>query len=165
VGDNFIVAVINSEDKPGLASVETAKTMRAEDKNIEAIIRDKKKAESLKNKLTGASLETIASNVNSQVLKADSINYTAGVLPGIGNEPKLIGAAFNKSLVNKISSPIVGNNGVFVLSVSGLGAVAAQQDMNTFKLQQNGNLANAVFNSYKALKKTAKIVDNRAKLF
>ena len=165
VGDNFIVAVINSEDKPGLASVETAKTMRAEEKNIETIIRDKKKAESLKNKLTGATLETIASNVNSQVLKADSINYTAGVLPGIGNEPKLIGAAFNKSLVNKISSPIVGNNGVFVLSVSGLGAVAAQQDMNTFKLQQNGILANAVFNSYKALKKTAKIVDNRTKLF
>jgi peptidyl-prolyl cis-trans isomerase D len=160
IAENFIVAIITGEDKPGLVSAETAKSM-----NVEELIKNKKKAEQLKAKLKGASLEAIAAANNTQVQKLDSLGYNNNSIQGVGAEPKLIGAAFNKSLVNKISDPIVGNNGVFALTVNNLGAIAAQLDANTFKYQISGEQANLISGSYRALKKSAKIVDNRTKLF
>jgi len=160
VGDAYIVANITSEDKPGLMSVETAKS-----KNIEVIIRDQKKAEKIKSKLKGATLEAIATAAGATVLQADSLSYTSTNISGLGNEPKLVGASFNKALLNKVSAPIAGNSGVFVISVSNLGAIAAPGDLAAFKEQYQGRLSNTILNSMLALKKTAKIEDNRAKLY
>ena len=160
VGDAYIVANITSEDKPGLMSVETAKS-----KNIEVIIRDQKKAETIKSKLKGATLEAIATAAGATVLQADSLSYTSTNISGLGNEPKLVGASFNKALLNKISAPIAGNSGVFVISVSNLGAIAAPGDLAAFKEQYQVRLSNTILNSVLALKKTAKIQDNRAKLY
>ena len=160
VGDAYIVANITSEDKPGLMSVETAKS-----KNIEVIIRDQKKAETIKSKLKGATLEAIATAAGATVLQADSLSYTSTNISGLGNEPKLVGASFNKALLNKVSAPIAGNSGVFVISVSNLGAIAAPGDLAAFKEQYQGRLSNTILNSVLALKKTAKIQDNRAKLY
>lgn len=160
VGDSYIVASITGEDKPGLMSVETAKA-----KNIEVIIRDEKKAASIKQKLKGASLEAIATAVNATVLNADSLSYATTNIAGLGNEPKLVGAAFNKTLLNKVSEPIAGNAGVFVISVTNLGAGTAPVDLNAFKEQYQGRISNNILNSVLALKKKAKIEDNRAKLY
>ena len=160
VGDAYIVANITSEDKPGLMSAETAKS-----KNIEVIIRDQKKAETIKSKLKGATLEAIATAAGATVLQADSLSYTSTNISGLGNEPKLVGASFNKALLNKVSAPIAGNSGVFVISVSNLGAIAAPGDLAAFKEQYQGRLSNTILNSVLALKKTAKIQDNRAKLY
>ena len=160
VGDAYIVANITSEDKPGLMSVETAKS-----KNIEVIIRDQKKAETIKSKLKGATLEAIATAAGATVLQADSLSYTSTNISVLGNEPKLVGASFNKALLNKVSAPIAGNSGVFVISVSNLGAIAAPGDLAAFKEQYQGRLSNTILNSVLALKKTAKIQDNRAKLY
>ena len=160
VGDAYIVANITSEDKPGLMSVETAKS-----KNIEVIIRDQKKAEKIKSKLKGATLEAIATAAGATVLQADSLSYTSTNISGLGNEPKLVGASFNKALLNKVSAPIAGNSGVFVISVSNMGAIAAPGDLAAFKEQYQGRLSNTIVNSAPALKKKAKIEDNRAKLY
>jgi peptidyl-prolyl cis-trans isomerase D len=99
------------------------------------------------------------------VLQADSLNYTSTNITGLGNEPKVVGASFNKSLLNKVSAPIAGNSGVFVISVSNLGAIAAPVDMAAFKEQYQGRISNNILNSVLVLKKTAKIEDNRAKLY
>jgi peptidyl-prolyl cis-trans isomerase D len=167
VGDNFIVAVITGEDKPGLASVETAKTTNRQGQpGIEDLIRNKKKAEQLKPKLKGAKLEAIATANSLQVQKQDSISYNNyNQFSAIGFEPKLMGAAFNKSLLNKVSEPIEGNTGVFTISVSSLGATPAQIDVNTFKAQIDNDQSRTMRSAYLALKKTAKIIDNRGKLF
>jgi peptidyl-prolyl cis-trans isomerase D len=141
-------------------SVETAKA-----KNIEGIIRDKKKAETIKAKLKGATLEAMAAATGATVLTADSLSFASTSIAGLGNEPKLVGAAFNKSLLNKVSEPIAGNAGVFTLSVSNLAANTAQTDLTTFKEQYQGRLSNTILNAVLALKKTAKIEDNRAKLY
>ena len=76
-----------------------------------------------------------------------------------------MGAAFNKSLLNKVSEPIEGNTGVFTISVSSLGATPAQMDVNTFKAQIDNDQSRTMRSAYLALKKTAKIIDNRGKLF
>ena len=164
-GENFVVAVITGEDKPGLASVETAKTMSLNGINVVDIIRNKKKAEQLKAKLVGASLESIAASNNTQVQKQDNLRYSDF---GIGTsqlEPKTIGLAFNKTLLNKVSKPIVGNAGVYAISINSLGATADQQGLDAFKARLNELAANTLARSLTALKKSAKIVDNRTKLF
>jgi peptidyl-prolyl cis-trans isomerase D len=160
VGDAYIVATITGEDKPGLMSVETAKA-----NNVEIIIRDQKKAAVIKTKLKGATLEAIATAASATVLQADSLNFASTNIAGLGNEPKLVGAAFNKNLLNKVSEPIAGNAGVFVLSVSNLGTSSAPGDIAAFKNQYQGRLSNNILNSILALKKKAKIEDNRPKLY
>jgi peptidyl-prolyl cis-trans isomerase D len=159
LGDTYIVAVITGEDKAGLASVETAKPQ------VEGIIRDQKKAEKIKPTLKGSSIDAIAANAKAIVQKADSLNFTYSVIAGLGNEPKLVGAAFNKSLVNKVSAPIAGNAGVFVISVNNVSASQAIQDANFFKEESINRTRSSIFRSNTALKKVAKIVDNRSKIF
>jgi len=159
IGDNYFVAIITNEDKPGLASVETARPQ------VEGIVRDQKKAEKIKAKLTGASLEAIATAAASTVQRADSLSFNYSMVPGVGNEPKLLGAAFNKSLINKVSAPIAGNTGVFVVSVNNLGAKPAQQDLAFFTDELLNRTRSVFYRTNLALKKVATIVDNRSKLY
>ena len=159
LGDTYVVAVITAEDKAGLASVDAAKPQ------VEGIIRDQKKAEKIKPTLKGNSLDAIAASAKALVQKADSLSFTYSMIPGLGNEPKLIGAAFNKSLVNKVSAPIAGNSGVFVLSVNNVSAKQAQQELNFFKEETLNRTRSSLFRSNASLKKIAKIEDNRSRIF
>jgi len=159
LGDTYVVAVITAEDKAGLASVEAAKPQ------VEGIIRDQKKAEKINPTLKGNSLDAIAASAKALVQKADSLSFTYSIIPGLGNEPKLIGAAFNKSLVNKVSAPIAGNSGVFVLSVNNVSAKQAQQELNFFKEETLNRTRSSLFRSNASLKKIAKIEDNRSRIF
>jgi len=159
LGDTYNVAVITAEDKAGLASVDAAKPQ------VEGIIRDQKKADKIKPSLKGNTLEAIAASSKALVQKADSLSFTYSMIPGLGNEPKLIGAAFNKSLVNKVSAPIAGNSGVFVLSVNNVSAKQAQQELNFFKDETLNRTRSSLFRSNASLKKIAKIEDNRSRIF
>ena len=159
INDTYFVAVVTAEEKEGLASVEAARPQ------VEGIIRDQKKAEKIKPSLKGSSLETIANNNKVMVQRADSLSFTYSMIPGLGNEPKFVGAAFNKALVNKVSEPIAGNTGVFIVSVNNVSAKQAQQDLSTFKEDNLNRTRSNLFRSNTSLKKIAKIVDNRAKLY
>ena len=159
IGDSYYVAAVSGIEKEGLASVEAARPQ------VEGIIRDKKKADLIRNNFKGNSLETIASSIRSSVQRADSIGFNYSMIAGLGNEPKLIGAAFNKSLLNKVSEPIAANTGVFVISVNSLGAKQSQQDPIFFKEELLQRTRSILFRSSLALKKIAKIVDNRSKLY
>lgn len=159
IGDNYYVAIITSEEKAGLASVESARPQ------VEGIIRDQKKAVKIKATLKGTSLEAIAASAKAPIQIADSLNFNYTMITGVGNEPKLIGAAFNKSLVNKVSAPIDGNTGVFVLSVNSIGAKPAQQEVAFFAADLLERTRSTMFRSSQALKKIATIKDNRSKLY
>ena len=159
IADSYIVAVITSEEKKGLASVEAARP------KVEGIIRDQKKAEKIKTALKGNSIEAIATSVNGLVQNADSLSFVNSIVPGLGNEPKIIGASFNKSLLNKTSSPIAGNSGVFVISVNNQGAMQAQVDLAFYKEELLNRTRSSIFRSNASLKKIATIEDNRFKLY
>ena len=159
VGDHYIVALISAEEKKGLMSVETAKP------TVENIIKDQKKAEIIKKTFKGTSLDTYAASAKVSVATADSINFNYSMVPGLGNEPKIVGAAFNKSLLNKVSEPFAGNSGVFVISVNNIGATQSQQDPNLFKDELLNRTRSIFFRSSVGLRKAAKIVDNRFKVY
>ena len=159
LGDNYVVALITSEEKKGLASVSAARPQ------VEGIIRDKKKAEKIKASIKGKTLEAIAAAANSFVQRADSIGFGFSMITGIGNEPKLVGAAFNKSLINKVSEPIAANAGVFSVSVNGIAAKQADQDPSFFKDELLERTRGMMFRSASSFKKIAKIEDNRFKIY
>jgi peptidyl-prolyl cis-trans isomerase D len=159
VGDSYFVAIITGEEKVGLASVASVKPQ------IEGILRDQKKALQIKQNFKGNTIEEIAASAKTIIQPADSINFNYSTIPGIGNEPKLVGAAFNKAFLNKPSAPIAGNAGVFVISVTSQGAKAATQDLASFEADLINRTRSVIYRTNIALKKVAKIQDNRTKVY
>ena len=166
VGDQFVVAVVGKIQPEGLPD---AKTIRP---NVEQTVRNIKKAEQIKTKLTATpTLESAAAAYDVQVGSAgadSSITFTASIINGIGQEPKLIGAAFNKAYQAKASEPIAGTNGVYVLKVNSVGTKSAESADVVEKQSQDRAKAITQQMSYgwfESLKKLATIKDKRSKIF
>jgi peptidyl-prolyl cis-trans isomerase D len=159
VGDSYFVAIITGEEKVGLASVASVKPQ------IEGLLRDQKKAIQIKQNFKGNTIEEIAASAKTIIQPADSINFNYSMIPGIGNEPKLVGAAFNKAFLNKPSAPIAGNAGVFVISVKSQGAKAATQDLASFEADLINRTRSVIYRTNIGLKKVAKIKDNRMEVY
>jgi peptidyl-prolyl cis-trans isomerase D len=159
VGDSYFVAIITGEEKAGLASVASVRPQ------VEGILRDQKKALQIKQNFKGKTIDEIAMSAKTIVQPADSINFNYSMIPGIGNEPKLVGAAFNKAYLNKPSPPIAGIAGVFVITAKSQGAKAATQDLASFEADLVNRTRSVLYRTNIGLKKVAKIKDNRMKVY
>jgi peptidyl-prolyl cis-trans isomerase D len=113
-------------------------------------------------------LEAVATATGQQIRKADSIGFASPYIPNVGQEAKVIGSSFNKQLLGKPSSgPIAGNGGVFVLKVENVFA-KSNPGIDVSQLRENQEKQEKSIISYRALealKKNAKIKDNRSKFF
>lgn len=161
VGDQYVVAVITGEKQPeGLQSAATARL------TVEPVLRNKKKAALLTQKFGKyTTIEEAAKNTDQQVQAADSIRFTDNFKPGLGNEPMVIGAAFNKGYEGKASQPLAGTAGVFVIDVKSIGAlpndaanVEEQRKATTMQMKQMMG-----YGLMEALKEAANIKDTRLK--
>jgi peptidyl-prolyl cis-trans isomerase D len=160
--DRYVVLAVTGSLSEGVQPASLARVM------VEPILRNRKKAAEIKKKMGNAnSLDNIASSFGTQVMTADSIQFATPYVPEIGNEPKVIGAAFSKSLVNKVSAPIEGSNALFVLQVRQIGATSSMNaDINAQKKAVEAQLRQyANFITMEALRKSAKIEDNRSKVY
>ena len=165
LNDQFVVAILDKVQAEGLPDANTARSM------VEFTVRNQKKADEIIKKLgTTSTLEAAAAMYKLQVgaAGADStLTYSAQIINGIGQEPKIIGAAFNKANQAKASEPIAGNNGVFIIKVNNVGnkvadapeLAAAQAAEKTKMMVQN------TYSFFESLKKGADIKDNRSKVF
>ena len=165
IGNDFIVATVNKIYKEGIQDATTARA------GAEAAVRNIKKADMIFAKLGGGpTLESAAAAYNKTVSMAgadSSITMASRIINGIGNEPKVIGASFNKAYQAKASGPIAGTAGVYVIKVNSLfqkadpspeeKANAAAARISALR-QQSGNW-------FEALKKQAEIKDSRSKFF
>jgi peptidyl-prolyl cis-trans isomerase D len=150
-----VIAKLKSIDNSGLVPVAQARPY------VETILKNKKKAELLKAKMTGSSLEAIAKATGSTVQKATDVTLENPVLPGgVGQEAKVVGNAFALT-ANKMSALIEGVTGVYVVkNISTVKAPALKGYAdNVAKLKaQSASEANRVL---PALKEGAEIKDNR----
>ncbi|MEJ7684132.1 MAG: peptidylprolyl isomerase [Segetibacter sp.] len=158
IGDKYIVAVVTGESDKGLMSVAKARPLAEP-----LIINEKKAQQIISSKFKGGTIEQVAQSAGVSVLHADSVGFAQPFIPNIGNEPKIAGAAFNKSLQGKISEPIAGNTGVFVIKDEGISALPntntnAEQLRKQLEMQQKQM---GGYRSIEALKKAANIKDNR----
>jgi peptidyl-prolyl cis-trans isomerase D len=160
MSDRYIVAIISAVNKPGVMSASEARP------TVETLVRNEKKAKQIiETKFKGNSLESYSTSTGAPVLRADSLSFTAPFIAGIGSEPKIIGAAFNKTLTSTASQPIAGATGVFAIKTEMIGAKAGTVDPASVK---QGLLQSAKMSSYRgldALKKSATIKDNRSKFY
>lgn len=165
IGDQFIVAVLDKVVEKGLQDAATARP------GCEAIIRNNKKAEIIKKKLgSNPTLESTAAAYSKSIQNAgadSTLTINSQIINGVGMEPKIIGAAFNKSYQSKPSPAIQGTTGVFVIKVNAIQnkpapapEVIAQQTT-----EKTGRLRSQTNGWYEGLKKQADIVDNRSKHF
>jgi peptidyl-prolyl cis-trans isomerase D len=157
IGDQVIVALINGIYPKGTMSVAEAKPL------VENLVRNEKKAALIATtRFKGNSLDEISKNLQAPVQKADTLFFSAPFIAGVGNEPAVVGAAFNKSQIGKTSTPIRGTTGVFAIQTESAGARPSMQDSDSFRQSLMQLLRSGSFRSQDALRKAAKIKDNRS---
>ena len=149
-----VIAKVKSIDKSGLVAVSVARPY------VEQILKNKKKAELIKAKMTGSSLDAIAKAVGGTVQQAADLTMENPMLLNVGPEPKVVGNAFALA-ANKLSAPIEGNTGVYVVKNISTVKAPALKDYKPYVAKLDAQKANEVNRVISALKGNAKIEDNR----
>ncbi|WP_299898259.1 peptidylprolyl isomerase [uncultured Aquimarina sp.] len=159
VTDGYAVVQLTGKASKGLQKVEDASA------TVKPILIKEKKAEMLKNKISGTSLDEIAKSQSQVVKTASALNMKTPTISGAGTEPKVVGAAFALES-GQISEPVVGNNGVYVVEVTKKTPASGLDTYMSYAAQESKTQANAVNTRvFNALKEAADIEDKRANFY
>lgn len=157
--NGYIVAQLTSKRDKGLMSVEEASA------EVTPILRKEKKAELIKERIQGNSLQEIANNQGVSVQTADAVNLSNPTLAGAGEEPEVVGAVFSME-PGKVSSPLAGEKGVYVAELVSKFEAPAMDSYKGFAQQESASRrAQATMRVFEALKDKAEIDDNRARFY
>ena len=151
-----IIAKLKKVNEEGLTPVEDARP------GIEPILKNKKKAEILKAKMKGNSLDAVAKASGSAVQQAVDITLENANLPNVGQEKKVVGTAFSTA-VNKISAPIEGNSGVYVVQTKVITKAPVLKSHADYIAKVKSQVSGYSGRVIPALKDEAEIEDNRIK--
>ncbi|MFT3740253.1 MAG: peptidylprolyl isomerase [Breznakibacter sp.] len=164
LGNQIVIAVLTGQKEEGYASVNDVQNQ------IKAELVKEKKAEKLIAELKsasqgGQSLNQIAQKVGAEVQAASGINFNSYQVPGAGFEPTLVAlAAFSPA--NTISQPIKGENGVYLVYVTGVSTQDNGSDVDAEKAQlAQANQYKVDYKAFEALRAKSKIKDNRIKFY
>ncbi len=157
-----VVALLDAVRPKGTPELDAVK-----DQVKVAFMRDKR-AELLSAKITAAKAATIddlAAKLGKEVSMAEGASAQNPILGGTGYEPAVVAAGVYVQ-ANKMSAPVEGNAGVYVVSkVSGITPPPAS-DLSQYKSQLKQQMnAKATREAIEALKKLANIKDNRFDFF
>ena len=163
LGDNFVIAVLTNITEQGIAPFDQVR------ERVVLAVTKAKKSEFLVDKVKNAmgsntDLTELAGSLNTEVKNANNINFNSFSIPGVGVEPAVIGTVASLP-VDKVSAPVSGNNGVFVVMVTSenenpAGNVAAEQ----MRLDQSLSYR-ASSEAFQTHRNAVKIVDKRAKFY
>ncbi|MBP6584265.1 MAG: peptidylprolyl isomerase [Flavobacterium sp.] len=151
-----IIAKLKKVNEEGLTPVEDARP------GIEPILKNKKKVEILKAKMKGSSLDAVAKASGSAVQQAVDITLENANLPNVGQEKKVVGTAFSTA-VNKISAPIEGNSGVYVVQTKVITKAPVLKSHADYIAKVKSQVSGYSGRVIPALKDEAEIEDNRIK--
>ncbi|MFY9242876.1 MAG: peptidylprolyl isomerase [Polaribacter sp.] len=156
-GKHVVTFVTSSEEK-GLMSVDKATA------TVRPILIQEKKADLIKDKLKGDSLESIAAANKTAVSTTNNVTLKNPALSGVGIEPKVVGAMYNAEL-NKIYTAIEGSRGVYAFKVTNkeMPTALPNYDANRKRIAQTRK--SSTFKIYEAIKKASEIEDNRAIMY
>ena len=153
-----VIARLKKVNEKGLMTVEDARPL------VESIIKNKKKAEKIMAKMSGTSLETIAKNNKTTVLNSAASTIDNAVLPNVGMETKVVGTAFGLA-VNKVSAPIEGASGVYVVKTKSITKAPKLPKYDDFVTKLKANAAQGVGRVLPTLKTNADIKDSRVDFY
>ena len=159
ITDGYVIAQLTRKDPKGLMSVAEASAI------VTPVLRNEKKAKKIRESVSGTTLQEIATSQNVQVQTATAITMAAPTIPGGGPEVAVIGAAFGKK-AGEETEFVDGKAGVYKVRVLAVNRAPDLENYATYANQLNAKITPAVNNTvYQALKKAAKIEDNRANFF
>ena len=159
IPSGYIVAQLTAKKKEGLMSVEDASA------TVIPVLTKEKKAELIKEKIKGTTLQDVASSQGQSVQSADAVNLGSPVLAGAGSEPAIVGAVFGME-VGSVSKPLTGEKGVYVVEVVAKNEAPAMDTYRGFaEREMMKRRGAATSRAYEALKSKAEIEDNRAKFY
>jgi peptidyl-prolyl cis-trans isomerase D len=163
MGNNFVIGILTKATEEGESTFEEAKT------KVELAVLKEKKTEYLTKKAASAiegktDLYAVASQLNAEVRNATNINFNSFSIPGLGAEPAVVGTVASLD-ANKISKPVAGNNGVYIVKVTSVNQ-GPDQGADAEKLRLAQSLGyRASSQAVEAQRKKAEIVDRRAKFY
>jgi peptidyl-prolyl cis-trans isomerase D len=158
--NKYVVAVLTGIRKEGTASLGEVRP------EVAAEVIRKKKGKIIAEKIGNpTSLKELSSRLNLPVQQAQNVNFTTPYMPSAGFEPKVVGMVFNKSLgIDKLSSPVPGNNGVYILKVDSLINIPQTMDIKTVQESQEMTIQSSIISGlFDMMKKESNVVDNRIK--
>lgn len=164
LGDRFVVAYVAEVKEDGFAPLkEVEEDVRAN------VLREKKAdalAASLQEKLSGVtSLDQLAEKVNGRIREASDITFNSFSIPGAGIEPALNAVAYVWPK-ERLSPPVKGLNAVYVVNITSITEPEEKNDLNLEKMRlRTEYVTRTNYEAYEALKKHAKIEDERSKFF
>ncbi|MBT8191210.1 MAG: peptidyl-prolyl cis-trans isomerase, partial [Bacteroidia bacterium] len=157
--NKYVIISLKSIDKPGLPPVDAVRS------DIETAVLNAKKGEQLKNSLQVSTLDDLASQYNVTVETASDIAMNNRFIPGMGNEPDVIGAAFRLD-AQAISQPIVGNSGVYVIQPLSKQEAGVPTNIPFLKNSvSTATRSQVTFKLIDNMKKRAEVMDDRYKFF
>ena len=154
--DRYIIAMLSVVREKGVPSFEAAEmAMRRE-------LMNDKKANIFKSKLTGKTLEGIASKNGLEIQKAE-ITFANPSIMGGGYDPEIVGALYSKGLKDGMTTlPLKGRNAVYVVRVNKTIAEPATKTYETEKQQLVGQARSSMQNdAITGLREKVNVVDNR----
>ncbi len=151
-----VIAKLKKVHEKGLMPIEDAKPM------IEPILMNKKKAEKIMAKMKGSSMQAIATACGGTVQQAVDLTVENANIPNAGFERKVVGTAFAIG-ANKISKPIEGMAGVYVVKPTVITKAPALKDYKEFTAKVKAQVQGYTGRVIPALKEEAEIEDNRGK--
>lgn len=157
--DGYLVAQVTRRAKKGTKRVEDVSAV------VTPLIRNERKAEMIKAKISGSDLDAIAQAQGQVVKSAGAISMKNPTISGAGNEPKVVGAAFGLK-EGEVSEPIAGVRGVYVVKVTKVTEAPVLENYASYAGQE-AQSARAAINQkvLGALKEAADIEDNRATFY
>ncbi|MBK9801162.1 MAG: SurA N-terminal domain-containing protein [Bacteroidetes bacterium] len=164
LSNKYVIASVTEIKDKGILPLEAVKAQ------VELEAKKEKKAQqfaaSFKASMAGvASLDQLAPKVKSTVEKVENQAFANATVMGIGREGSLVGTLFTMK-PNKISEPIKGDAGVFVVQVSEVIAAAPAKDFKNNQTQVQSSLKQRVdYELFEALKEKAEVQDGRAKFY
>ncbi|WGK65371.1 peptidylprolyl isomerase [Croceiramulus getboli] len=157
--EGYVVAQLTAKTDKGLMSVEDASVA------LMPLLKNKKKAELIKAKANGSTLDAIASSVDQSVKTAGAINMKNPTISGAGTEPRVVGRAFGLE-EGQVSEPIQGDRGVYWVKVTRIADAPALENYASFAGQLTAaDRAGVNTQVLQALKEAAEIEDNRSTFY
>lgn len=160
VGNQFIVTRLTDIREKGPLPLEKVK------KQIEPMVRNFVKGRTLAERFKGAaSIDALAQKLKVSPVPAQNIVFANPIIPGVGQENKVVGAVFG-SQPGKLSQPIIGEAGVYAFVVDGFTNPAPLT--NVFKQKEQvlqGLQQRASGEAFRVLRDKAKIEDNRVRFY
>jgi len=150
--NGYAVVVLTKKNKAGLS---------VRNKNVREILLNQKKADFIKNRSTGETLEEIATQNNTNVRTSLAISNSSPVFAGLGRFVEIAGVV-NSLNENTLTKNIIGKLGVAFVIVTNKKLPAELKSYNALKKNFERDLQNRNAQIYNSIKDNSEVIDNRA---